>query len=286
MGKIIHYKEYSYRYIHAKGKAKGTMLFIHGFASTSEYHLLAAKQFNEYNYYSIELPGNGFAPYNSKNITFDYLVEHVANFIKELDLKDLILIGHSMGGGIAAILISKIRDRIKMLISVCPMNTSFSPKILNFVNFFPNEKNDLLKLKKIIFGKDTVFFEDGLIEKELEFLKKNKKDFFKVALSLVSLITFANLLVAEKKMDIPTLLIVGKQDDIISYKTAIRTYKKYVGNNYIIFEKSGHVPCIEEVDKYCFEIKKFIDYQLKNFILDESKDTSAELNELLNKKNS
>ena len=283
MEKIQHLKEFAYRYIPAKEKSKGTMLFIHGFASSSEYHLLAAKQFHEYDYYSIELPGNGFAPYNSKKITFNYLVQHTIDFIEELDLKDIILIGHSMGGGISAILVSKIKERIKMLISVCPMNTSFSPKILNFVNFFPNNKSDLVKLKKIIFGKDTIVFEDKLIEKELVFLKKNKKDFFKVALSLVSIMTFANLLWAEKKIDIPTLLIVGKEDGIISYKTAISTYKKYVGNSYVLFEKSGHVPCIEEVDKYCHEVLKFVEYQSNNFVLDTSKNTSLIVNNFLKK---
>jgi len=283
MKTIITKNEFLYRHIPAKEKSKGIMLFIHGFATTSEYHLLAAKEFDEYDYYSIELPGNGFAPYNSKNITFDYLVQHTINFIEELDLKDLILIGHSMGGGIAVMLISKIRERIKMLITVCPMNTNFSPKILNFVNFFPKNEKDLIKLKKIIFGKETIFFDDELIQKELDFLKKNKKDFFKVALSLVSIITFANLLKAEKKIDLPTLLMVGKQDDIISYKTAINTYKKYVGNNYVVFQKSGHVPCVEEKDKYVFEIKKFIEHELKTFVIDESKDTNSIVNEFFKK---
>jgi pimeloyl-ACP methyl ester carboxylesterase len=95
--------------------------------------------------------------------------------------------------------------------------------------------------------------------------------------------TFANLLWAEKKIDIPTLLIVGKEDGIISYKTAISTYKKYVGNSYVLFEKSGHVPCIEEVDKYCHEVLKFIEYQSNNFVLDTSKNTSLIVNNFLKK---
>ena len=96
------------------------ILFVHGFASFS-YTWMKLISFlpKKFRFITIDLKGYGYsekkcdlhlAPYDQAVI--------LSAFIRRMDLKDVILVGHSMGGVISLIsLISeKVRNRVKKLI--------------------------------------------------------------------------------------------------------------------------------------------------------------------------
>ena len=85
-----------------EGKGEKTLLFIHGLANYAlvwKNNIDYLKQF--YRCIAIDLPGNGLSDQNQHDFIMKFFAETVNNFIEELDLKNLCIVGHSMGGQVA-----------------------------------------------------------------------------------------------------------------------------------------------------------------------------------------
>jgi pimeloyl-ACP methyl ester carboxylesterase len=108
-------------------KCLGDLVFIHGFCVDHTYFQLPVgdKLAQHFNVYMIDLPGHGtnVTGVDAKDLNFDNLVNYVVEYIKSKNLKNIILVGHSMGGGIVSLVESKIRNRIKKIILVSPYCT-------------------------------------------------------------------------------------------------------------------------------------------------------------------
>ena len=88
-------------YIDEGGGAR-TLLFIHGLAN----YALVWKRNIDYlrPYYrciAIDLPGNGLSDKNEHSFSMAFFADAVHNFIQALGLKNVCIVGHSMGGQVA-----------------------------------------------------------------------------------------------------------------------------------------------------------------------------------------
>jgi len=63
----------------------------------------------------LDLPGHGMSGRPDAPYTLDWNATQVARWIAQLDLRDLDVVGHSYGGGVAQWLLLKCRDRIRRL---------------------------------------------------------------------------------------------------------------------------------------------------------------------------
>lgn len=124
------------------------ILFIHGLGCISSFdypQVATSKHLQNNRRILIDLLGSGFS---DKPSEFSYSIEDHANylndFIENLELKEVILYGHSMGGSIAITLASKCVDRISsLIISEANLDSGggfFSKKIASyFENDYINE---------------------------------------------------------------------------------------------------------------------------------------------------
>lgn len=245
--------------------AKGKIFFIHGYAVNSYYHNNFSDRLQDYDYYAVELPGHGITPLKSKKQLKPYAFAlEVVNLINKLNLKDIILMGHSMGGGIAMMVSQMIPERIKKLVIVTPMNSRGTTKIFNFL-FKMNPKNerqidvmyDILMCdyennKNLIteYERQTVMRMQNELKKNFKILKHN----------MASIDNMVKLNFFEKNLKKPTLLIVGKYDDCINWKTTSKNLSRKNPNIIIYeFQKSGHLPFVEQPEEYFESIMKFIE---------------------------
>jgi pimeloyl-ACP methyl ester carboxylesterase len=83
------------------GKGSKTILCVHGWADTSETFTGLTKQFGEYTFISVDLPGFGGTAAPPTAWTLDDYAHFIAAFIHKLELKVDVLIAHSNGGAIA-----------------------------------------------------------------------------------------------------------------------------------------------------------------------------------------
>ncbi len=256
----------SYKFKPSKNNSKGTIVFIHGFATNSDYHDEIGEKFDEYEYYTLELPGHGYTEINqNKNFYLDDFVDYCIAMITELKLDNIILIGHSMGGSLAMRVSNSISNKIEKLILVTPMNSSITPYALKmFFLFTPKSFNKTLALNNVLYKDLTKTLNlnvENYISKEHEYQVKHINFFRKLKRKLYSFKNLKRCFKAEKALKLPTLLIVGEFDKTINYKFAIRAIKK-TNKPFIqvsIFKKSAHIPFQEQPEKYLKEITDFIE---------------------------
>ena len=70
---------------------------------------------------AVDLPGRGENPYDVQKITLAVHIDAVARYIEERDLRDVVLVGHSMAGIIIPGVTVRMPERIKRLIFISAM---------------------------------------------------------------------------------------------------------------------------------------------------------------------
>lgn len=75
------------------------LVLVHGWCCNRRHMAGLAEHFAQiHRVYSIDLPGHGETPLGRTDPRMEALAEAVAQFLDEQDLRDVVLIGHSMGG--------------------------------------------------------------------------------------------------------------------------------------------------------------------------------------------
>ena len=251
-----------------KDNKKGTIIFIHGFATTSEYHdgfIEAIK--NEYDYYALQLPGHGIADYPSSwgKIEVDFYTDYCVNLIKSLDLGQFFLIGHSMGGGLGIRVANKMQGDVIAFVAVTPMNSHLPAKsIFNYWRFTPATESKMVKLSYRLYNNfDKTIGQPGaaeFIKNEATYQMEHRPFFVQLKKAMFSLKNVKLCRLNEQKLQVPTLGIAGQHDKIIPFKSVI----KALPNEVVIFSESGHLPFQEEPDKYNQVVLDFFaKYQLQ-----------------------
>lgn len=81
-----------------------SLLFVHGSFIDQSYWKEQVSFFKEkYQVVTMDLAGHGQSGTNREEWTLDQMADDIVNLIRELDLKQVILIGHSLGGNLALI---------------------------------------------------------------------------------------------------------------------------------------------------------------------------------------
>lgn len=265
--KLFKIENYKYHFKKSIKESKGIIVFIHGFATTSAYHSEFVNRLKDYDYYSLELPGHGFTSIeSSKDLTPYKLALHVVKWIELMKFESINLIGHSMGGGIVGMVSTMIPEKIKNLIMVTPMNSSFSFKHINVIKFNPKNNKETLKVQDMLYMDWTKHFKgenDEKIIEETEYQLKHRDNFKKLSRKMSSLSNLLKLRKLEKNINVRSLLIVGKYDGIIDWKSAKKLFSKKNNFKISVFLNSGHLPFIEEPDHYYEIIIGFIQNELK-----------------------
>jgi pimeloyl-ACP methyl ester carboxylesterase len=101
------------------GTKDTTLLFVHGWGINKEYWDNQEKYFcNRYKVVTLDLPGFGNSGKNRTDWTFTQYADDIREFIKAKELKNVILIGHSMSGDIVLLADTKYPDRLIGIVGI------------------------------------------------------------------------------------------------------------------------------------------------------------------------
>jgi pimeloyl-ACP methyl ester carboxylesterase len=93
-----------------------TVLLLHGNMSSSVHFQPLMEQLEkDFNVYALDLVGFGDSTYNRQLESLEDFSRDVQAFIKQLDLKDINILGWSTGGGIALEVAAALPDRIRQV---------------------------------------------------------------------------------------------------------------------------------------------------------------------------
>ena len=262
-------------YIRFKKIGKGEpILLLHTFRNRLEYSdKLGELLKKKYTVYSIDLPGFGDSPINTKTIYDpDFFTNSIVEFIKELKIKNLKIAGESIGAILAAGVSAKIPNSIKKIYMFNPYDYDsyfgegiqrgnfFAKFILFHVglpivgNLFASLENKFI-LKNVMSGGffDSTNLTDNYLNLLCTSLKKNGYiyHFRNVLKQFCKKNGFRELY---KNIKVPVELIYGI-NDWAKESDRTQTQKLLKLDNYITIKKSVHFSFLENTNEVSEIIK-------------------------------
>jgi len=238
-----------------KGEGR-PILFIHGFASSSyTWMKMIGYLPPKFRFITIDLKGFGHSEKKCDDhlSPFDQSII-VSEFIRTLELRDLVLVGHSMGGAISLLTLfdNKMKERISRLVLVD--SAGMFHKLPDFIDDITSAspENRIMKLADeellVSIVLKQVYFDHGKIDDEAvrEYssilrMEKSKECLYAAALQ----IAIANLRSFRDKLSeitVKTLIMWGKEDVIIDLIDALKLKSDLKNAELKILENCGHSP--------------------------------------------
>ncbi|PKL83537.1 MAG: alpha/beta hydrolase [Ignavibacteriae bacterium HGW-Ignavibacteriae-3] len=102
---------------YSEGNGEPALVFIHGWSCDKSYWDYQTKYFSQkYKVVAIDLAGHGESGVNRENYTMELFGEDVAAVVDNLNLKKVVLIGHSMGGAVIIEAANILKNKVLGLI--------------------------------------------------------------------------------------------------------------------------------------------------------------------------
>jgi len=212
------------------------VVFLHGWQQDKKsFASLVPFLFKKYHLFLLDLPGFGgseasLAEFNS----YDY-AEEVTKWLKNQKLKEVVLVGHSFGGKIAAIVACQNPKLVKKLILIATSGIIDKEKFKNLKKLSPRLIKDFLR--PFFVGRD--YKQAG---KLLPIFKTVVKEDFSGVF---------------KKIKVPTLIIWGKDDKELSAENGKKINSMINGSKLEIVE-GNHFPFWDNPQKVAELIDDFV----------------------------
>ncbi len=247
-------------------KKQTPIIYLHGLGDTPKIMFPIFNHINDRDIYCIELPGHQITPL--KNITElrpDYFATYVEDWILAKGFNKIILMGHSMGGGISSMVASHLPHLIHQLVLISPMNYHGCgvKEIYNLLfHFTPSTPKKAHKFYDVILKHEHVeYFYQKLSPELIDNFQQRKWNYLILGKNLGSLHVrnLQKLRRAEKSIHCETLLILGRHDGCINANATAKSFSKKLKQLDIrIFENSGHLSFCEEPQEFLECLLTFI----------------------------
>lgn len=250
--------------VEISGQGDKAILFIPGFASSGEVWEDTVKQFeSNYTCYTFTMAGfAGVAPQSP--ITFDHWKSEIANYIKNENIEKPILIGHSMGGGLAMAIAADFPELIEKMVIVDALPALMALTNPNFKSTDNVDCSDMVKQFQEM--SDESFYE--MQKSSLPMLMQNTEMHDTVlGWSMASdRETFAkmycdfsntDLRPLLRRIECPTLVLL--ESYFVNFKSAIEAQYQDLKTAQLRYANKGlHFIMYDDVDWYLKELHQFM----------------------------
>lgn len=250
------------------------LLLLHGLnIGWGQWHCNIAELSKHFKVYAIDLPGSGFSTninYKNLNLEKDF-VEITDKFIENLELKNVNLLGHSLGGWVVLKLALQNKN-IKKIILVDSLGFSdyipFRHKLVSIyviVKFLihtavkPTKNNIRNFINNVTYEKQNA--KEEFVDYFYEAIKYHGNHPFMLMNRLTGFLKIRKelLLIDElSKIKQPTLIIAGEKDKLTKLIHIKENYKLIPNAKLEIFLNTGHTPFVEKIDEFNELVISFI----------------------------
>lgn len=251
------------------GSGEKKILFLHGFASSQEAWKWVTPAFEEtHTLILIDYVGSGksdpTAYDEARYQTLDGYVDDLVEVCEELNLDDLIVIGHSVGGTIGLLLAKVQPERIKQVFML-----GSSPRYLNdlpdYYGGFERENVDqILEMMELNYSGWASYLASVALPEtegktqsqyvEASFLSSNPEiayTFLKVTL----LVDYRSVL---KEIETDTVILQCSEDSFVPIEAARFMEKELRHTHLHVLSAKGHYPQVSHPDETIAAIKRYL----------------------------
>lgn len=249
--------------------AEKTLFFIHGFLSSSfSFRYLISELVDSYEIISVDFPPFGNS---GKSLKFTYSYENITNslikLILELQLRNISIVGHSMGGQIGLHMLHQNPDIFEKAVLLAGsaylkqvrkslILLSYSPFSGVFVKWWLKKTGGVKgNLENVVYDKTRITEEmikgyqepfikyDDIFKALAKFIRDREDDLTQSILN---------------QIQTPILLVWGAFDRIVPLSVGERLHKDLPNSKLVILQKTGHLIPEENPKKTIELIKNFI----------------------------
>lgn len=245
---------------HASSKENApTIVYCHGVTAPIGNFSSLYEYLEDYDFYEFSLPGHNDFSWVKEELNISSLAKKICEWIKSKNLKNIILMGHSMGGGISGLVASRLGPEfIKKLILLAPYNIKcanlksyLSLKFFLKINSFKLLQQQLdPNSKKYIANKNFI-----------EFMENHQTPMKILIKSLMKISSLKETSKAYKSLLVPTYLITAEKDILVPGKATYRYLQKIIKKTQIKaiqMPKATHLLYIDDPETFMFHINNFI----------------------------
>lgn len=240
------------------GKGDTALVFLHGWCGDHEYWKNQVEAFAaDYRIVALDQAGHGLSGKDRKEWTVASLARDVETVVKELNLKRVILVGHSMGGPVGLMAAKRMPGTVVALIGVDTLQ--------NAEHKMPE---DVRKKFLMAFEKDF----QGTIRSGFELMVNAKADLAvkkwlidraaaqdpKMAVPLM--VNLQNLDTRQllKQAKVPVRCINSGGGFAFHTPTDIKVNKKYADYDAILIDAVGHYPMLEKQAEFNQKLREVL----------------------------
>lgn len=245
----INYNDKKIFYQIKEAEPKDAIVFVHGSGENSN---TWKHQFNlkvSYKIIAIDLPSHNESE-SFDNLSLDLYVDVVKTLVDTLELENIVLCGHSLGGAVIQSYYFKYPSDVAALILVgTGARLRVSPLILEML------KNNYQEyLENIMMGFYRKTSKEIVDDVKGELLKTDPT----VTYNDFKICDGFDTLDKTSSINIPCLVLVGKADTFTPVKYSEFFRKKIETSELVIIEKAGHMVMIEKPQEVNKAIESFI----------------------------
>ena len=214
--------------------------------------------------------GHSVGAHEGQALTLKDQIEDLEALRAHLGIERVDLLGHSWGGYLAMAYAAVHPDRIAHLIIVDSLAPRIKDSIFLFDEVFPEGTERKASVAFADEMGDTAATNASNHEyMSMLFYSPEKRDLFIAAVPPTTFNKAVNKAVWNdldrfdlnpeiRKFKFPTLVITGRYDMNAAPLVAYRIHQAIPGSRYLVFERSGHMPFIEEPEKFAQAVGEFI----------------------------
>src|SRR5262245_59774385 len=229
-----------------RGGSGEPLLFLHGASGAPAIMPFMEKLAQRFDVLVTEHPGYGKSDEpawleNIHDVAYFYL-----DFLAALDLKEVTLVGSSMGGWMAMEIAVRSTARLKSLVLVSPAGvvTPQAPPADIFVMWREDEVRNLFLEEKLA----AVRLAEPVTPEAIDVGLKNRHTTARLAWE--PRLHDPHLPKWLHRIDVPVKIIWGKQDRILPVGLAEPLHKLIPGSQLHILDNCGHLPQVEKADAF------------------------------------
>ena len=243
-------------HIRDEGSRDGEVLVLmHGFGmSLHVWEKWIAELGDTYRLISFDWPGHGLStPVRDANYNLNALTDYLADVLDWMNIDEFVLVGHSMGGGVAMNYIVDNPDKVQalVLIGASGLKIDRSDKPLRMLEMtkYPGMSTalryitpyDTIKNALITRYGSEAFVSKELVDKYYELMlnSTNREIFIK---RLKQMLLDEPLDARIGRLNHPTLLIWGEEDQMVGLKYAKRLRSIILSARLVSYQGVGHMP--------------------------------------------
>lgn len=226
------------------------IILLHGWGtSKNTFTSLKEEISKSYEVHALDLIGFGKSDEPFKPYSLNDYVLFLRDYIKNKNIINPIILGHSFGGRIAIKYTSIFKDVSKLILV-----DSAGIRRINLSNKFKILKYKVLKKWYKLTSNKKMY--NLLINNSGSYDYKLASSVMKQTLSLI---VNENLNKHIKKIKTTTLIIWGKNDKVTPYKDALYLKKHIKESKLVSFENTGHFPYLENKEDFNKVVKEFLE---------------------------